>query len=332
MNDLVRERLFGWSSALEAPGTVMLCLVVAGVLAGACAIIAALSAMGRLKPDLRRELWKRTLAWVVMAVLVLLPIMAGAGPTIVLVAVMSLLCFREFSRATGLFRERRMSAVVVLGIIAVNLAALDHWYGLFVALGPLTFVVLASVAVTLDQPKGYIQRVGLSALAFLFFGVCLGHLSMLANGPQYRPMLMLLLVCVALNDVYAFCVGKIIGGPKLAPSTSPNKTIAGSLGALVLTTATMVLLGGFVFEHQPMGAWPRLLLLGAIVSLAGQLGDLTISSVKRDVGIKDMGAVIPGHGGVLDRCNSLLLCAPAMFHFVNYVQGVSPGGPVRILW
>jgi phosphatidate cytidylyltransferase len=322
MNALARERLFGWRQAFDDQGVIILSLIIAATLVGALVLIAALSATGRVKPDLRRELYRRYFAWVVMAPSVYLPIMAGAAWTIVLVTVLSLLCFREFARATGFFREKAMNILVVIGIVLINLTALDHWYGMFVALGPLTFVCIAAFAIVSDKPKGYIQRVGLAALSFFFFGVCLGHLGYMANDAHYRSLLMLLIVSIALNDVFAFCVGKTIGGPKLLPNTSPNKTISGSLGALVLTTALFTALGTIVFDDQPMGAWPRLILLGAIVSAAGQLGDLTISSVKRDVGIKDMGAIIPGHGGVLDRCNSLLLAAPAMFHFVGYVQGI----------
>ena len=322
MNPQAQQRLFGFRHAFDDPSVVLLSLVIGGVLVGGLAIVAALSLSGRITPDLRRELYRRTFAWLAMAPLVYLPIVLGASWTIVLVTALSLACFREFSRATGFFRERAMNILVVAGIVGLNLTALDHWYGMFVALGPLTFVIMAAFAVLADRPRGYTQRIGLASLSFLFFGVCMGHLAYMANDAHYRALLMLLIVTIALNDVLAFAVGKTFGGPKLAPQTSPNKTISGSIGALVLTTLLFTLLGRVVFDDQPMGEWPRLLLLGAIVSIAGQLGDLTISSVKRDVGVKDMGALIPGHGGVLDRCNSLLLAAPAMFHFVGYVQGI----------
>jgi phosphatidate cytidylyltransferase len=326
----LRERFLDLDGALDEPGAVLLSLLIAGILVGAAVVIGLVSALGRAGPELRRELVRRYAAWVVMAPLVYVPVMLGAGWTIGLVALLSLLCYREFARATGFFRERAMSAIVVAGIIAVNLAALDHWYGLFVALGPLTFVVIAAAAVAADQPRGYVQRVGMAALAFLFFGVCMGHLAYLANDGRSRGLVLLLLVAVGLNDVFAFVFGKSIGGPKIAPNTSPNKTLSGSIGAALATTVLVSLAGREVFAGQPMDDWRRLALLGFVISVAGQLGDLTISSVKRDVGIKDMGALIPGHGGVLDRCNSLLLAAPAMFHFVGYVQGVGLDQASRI--
>jgi phosphatidate cytidylyltransferase len=326
-----QQRLFGYEHAFDDPVVTALTCVIAGVLLLASVVIALLAATGKLQPELRKELVRRTAAWAVMGPAVIVPILLGAAWTIALVFILSLLCYREFARATGFFREKVMSLMVVVGIGLVTLATLDHWYGLFVALAPLVAIVMASVALAADRPKGYIQRIGLAFLAFLLFGVCLGHLGYFANDPQYRSLLMLLLTTTAMNDVFAFVVGKSIGGPKLAPATSPNKTIAGSLGALVLTTGLFAVLGSFVFGGTALASWHHLLLMGATVSVAGQLGDLMISSCKRDLGIKDMGMMIPGHGGVLDRCNSLLLVSPALFHYIGYFRGIGLGQPTRIL-
>lgn len=328
------DRLFNAKLAFADPGVTLLLIVLGSLFALAVVLITVLSLIGALRAELRSEVIKRTIAWGVMIPLLAGPILLGAAWTILLVTALSLLCYREFARATGLFREKLMSALVVLGILAVNFAALDHWYGFFVALPPLTIVILAAGSIILDRPKGYVQRVGLSALAFLLFGVCLAHLSYFANDPptHYRTILLLLLLCVGLNDIFAFCVGKAIGGPKLAPNTSPGKTISGAVGAIILTTLTFFLLGQRVFPAaQPIASPLLLILLGLTLSIAGILGDLTISSIKRDVGVKDMGTLIPGHGGVLDRCNSLLLTAPAMFHIIGYAQGVGLDQPTRII-
>ena len=136
---------------------------------------------------------------------------------------LSLFCFREFSRATGFFREKLMSLLVILGINALTFAALDKWYHLFVALTPIVIVVIAAVSTSLDQPHGYIQHMALASLSFLFFGTCLGRLGYLANSSYYRSLLLLLIFSVQMNDVFAYVVGKSIGGPKLAPRTSPQQ-------------------------------------------------------------------------------------------------------------
>jgi phosphatidate cytidylyltransferase len=93
----------------------------------------------------------------------------------------------------------------------------------------------------------------------------------------------------------------------------------------------VALIGAALFAGTPMGQWHWLLLFGVLVSVAGQCGDLMLSSIKRDIGIKDMGAVLPGHGGILDRFNSLLLVAPAVFHLVHYLVGLGAGQPVRVI-
>lgn len=330
MNPTARDRLFGFQHAFDQPVVIWLVVFIAILLAATAAVLSIITVRARLSAGLRSELWKRYLTWLAIVPLITAPILFSPAATILLVGVLSLLCYREFARATGLFRERAMSLIVVLGIAGVTFASLDHWYGLFAALGPLTLIAIATTAILYDHPKGYVQRVGLASLSFMLFGVCLGHLGYLANDPGYRGAMLALLVCIGMNDIFAFVVGKSIGGPKLAPRTSPNKTIAGSVGAAVLTTALFVVIGGRVFEGTPVAAPLPLAILGLIISVSGQLGDLMISSVKRDVGIKDMGAVLPGHGGVLDRCNSLLLSAPAVFHFIGYFQGVGLHEPVRV--
>lgn len=142
----------------------------------------------------------------------------------------------------------------------------------------------------------------------------------------------MLLLAVGLNDVFAYIIGKTIGGPKLLPHTSPNKTVSGAAGVLVLTTTVVALLAHPIFAGTTMHSTILLIGLGLIVSVAGQLGDLMLSSIKRDIGIKDMGVAIPGHGGVLDRFNSVLLVAPAVFHYIGYFVGFGLDQPTRILF
>lgn len=322
---MTRDRLFGWRHAFDHPVALW---VTAGV--GSLIVLALLACLF-LRGDLRREVGKRTLAWAGMAPLIIGPVLLGAAWHFAAVTLVSLLAYAEYARATGLFREKVTSLVVVLGILAVNLAALDHWYGFFVALFPLVVCFIAGGSILPDRPKGYIQRVALGTLAFMLFGVGLGHLSYMGNDANYRPVVLMLLLGAQMNDVFAFCVGKAAGGRKLAPNTSPNKTVAGSLGALVLTTILVAALGRAIFRGTDLGSWAALIPLGLVLSIAGQMGDLTLSSIKRDLGIKDMGSIIPGHGGVLDRANSLLLSAPAVFHYVGYFVGFGLDQPTRIL-
>jgi phosphatidate cytidylyltransferase len=196
---------------------------------------------------------------------------------------------------------------------------------------PLTICLTIAAALIPDEPKGYIQRVALGIFAYMLIGVGLGHLGYFANDSNFRPMILLILLSVEFNDVFAFLSGKLFGRRKLAPNTSPNKTLAGALGALLLTTGLVVVLGRFVFAGTVLTQPLHLVVLGILVSVAGQLGDLTLSAIKRDLGVKDMAATLPGHGGLLDRFDSLLLVAPAVFHYVAYFNGVGVGQVTRII-
>jgi phosphatidate cytidylyltransferase len=126
--------------------------------------------------------------------------------------------------------------------------------------------------------------------------------------------LLFLLFATELNDIAAFTCGKLFGRRKLRPHISPNKTWAGSLGALAVSL-TMPWVLHFSFPHfGPL----QCVLTGLIVGVGGQLGDLSISVIKRDLGVKDMGKLVPGHGGILDRIDSLIFVAPLFLHMARY--------------
>jgi phosphatidate cytidylyltransferase len=330
VNPQTSERLFGTRSAFHEPFVEIATLAVVALLALAPVVFLLLAKFGIAKGKLLKDLWERWLSWLVLAPLIIGPVLLGAAYAILAVGILSLLCYREFARATGLFRERAISIVVVIGILLVTFSSLDNWYGLFVALWPLTVGLIAAVGIFADRPSGYVQRVGLGVLGFMLFGSCLGHLGYFGNDPNYRKIMIWILICVEMNDVFAYICGKSFGRRKLAPNTSPNKTVGGALGAVVLTTVLAAWLGSAVFPGTILASWQHLLIMGIMISVLGQFGDLLLSSVKRDVGIKDMGSTFPGHGGVLDRFNSLLLVSPAIFHYVGYYIGVGWDEQIRI--
>jgi phosphatidate cytidylyltransferase len=319
------------TEAFAHPVTRLIVASVAAVLLVSLVAIGAITLLGRGTPALRKELWLRFGTWCVLLPLMLGPVLWGRVPTIAAVTLLSLLCYREFARATGLFREHVVSATVVAAILLVNFAALDHWYGFFVALGPLCACLIAVCSIPLDRPSGYVQRTGLALLGFMLFGMGLSHLGYMANDSDYRPIVLLLLTAVALNDVAAFTCGKLFGRRKLVPATSPGKTIAGSLGAVLVVAPIVGFLTGLIYLGTPMDRFWLLLGFGVLVSVAGQAGDLMLSSIKRDIGIKDMGATLPGHGGVLDRYNSLLLVSPAAFHTIGYFVGFGLDAVPRVI-
>jgi phosphatidate cytidylyltransferase len=326
------QALFGPDGPFDHPVTTGAVFAIAAILALTPPIARSLLALGRIDHPLYDDVLRRWRSWLWLALLMVVPMLLGRSWIMGTVAAISLLCYGEYARATGLLREKAIHGVIVLGIVAVAFAAVSQDLQLFFASAALTVGLIAVVTIPQDRPEGFLRRVGLAALGFLLFGYFLGYLAYIANDRNYRPILVLIVLSVELNDVFAFCAGKAIGGPKLIPHTSPGKTVAGSVGALLLTTALVVGLGRIVFSGTPAERLDYLLVLGAMISVLGQLGDLLISSVKRDLNIKDMGSAVPGHGGLLDRFDSLVLVAPAVFHYLSWQLGPLGGVPPEQLF
>jgi phosphatidate cytidylyltransferase len=145
----------------------------------------------------------------------------------------------------------------------------------------------------------------------LSFGVKLGF----GAGP-----LLFLVALTELNDVAQFTAGKLFGHYKIVPRVSPKKTWAGFIGGIVTTALAGMVAGPYLTPLSP--AWSAA--AGAIIAGTGFLGDITISACKRDLGVKDAGSLIPGHGGILDRVDSLIYSAPVFYHLLHYFYGAWP--------
>ncbi|PYQ47434.1 MAG: hypothetical protein DMF59_18880 [Acidobacteria bacterium] len=182
------------------------------------------------------------------------------------------------------------------------------------------YVVAAILMIPIfrDRAKGQLQPIALAILGFIYIGWMFGHLAFLANATNAYGYLLFLLFAVPLCDVSAFTFGRLIGGPKFRPNISPNKTWAGAIGALAVSMVFPWLVRFSFPEFVPRD----LILAGIIVGIGSQLGDLSISVIKRDIGIKDMGAILEGHGGILDRTDSLIYVAPLFFHMTRYFHGL----------
>ena len=198
------------------------------------------------------------------------------------------------------------------------------------ALPSLCVALTVIVALFDKSPNGYIQRVGLAFISILMFATCLGHYAYFANDARFQGIMLLVLLCVEINDVFAFACGKALGKHKLCPTISPNKTTEGFVGAILLTTTLFYFVGQHVFAGTPIDSPVHLLVMGALLSSIGQIGDLVMSSIKRDLNLKDMGQSIPGHGGLLDRFDSLIFVGPVLFHYVGYVAGVGLDQSTRL--
>jgi phosphatidate cytidylyltransferase len=236
--------------------------------------------------------------------------------------------FKEYARATGLYRDWWMTMVVYLGITAVGITSLmrqpqgaepgEGWYGLFIALPMYAVALIFFVPIARNLVTGQLQRVSLAIVGFIYIGWMFGHLAFLANATNAYGYLLYITFATEISDVAAFTFGKLFGKHPLRSNISPKKTWEGAIGALAVSVILPWVLH-FSFAHF---GTTQLILTGLIVGLGGQLGDLSISIIKRDLGIKDMGAGIPGHGGILDRIDSLIYVAPLFFHMTGYFYGL----------
>jgi phosphatidate cytidylyltransferase len=263
-------------------------------------------------------------SWTLMAGIGLLVVFLGRIPTIVGVTLLAIYAFKEFARASGLYRDWWMTGAVYTGIIAVGIASLvSHprgeepgtgWYGLFVAVPVFAIALILLMPILRNRARGELQRMSLAIVGFIYIGWMFGHLGFLANARNAYGFLCFIIFATAVCDVSAFTFGKLFGRRPLRSEISPNKTWEGAIGAFAIA---MILPWVLRFSFPFFG--PReLILTGLIVGIGGQLGDLSISVIKRDIGTKDMAATIPGHGGILDRIDSLIYAAPLFMHMAGY--------------
>lgn len=329
----VKERLFDATQAFSHPVTVGIVISIFIALVAASVLVRVLKNAGKIDQSTYRELLARTRSWYVLSAAIVVPILLGAAWVCGFFVLLSLFCFREFARATQLSAWRTATIPVFAAIVLIYFAVLDHWVGLFTTSWAIGICLIAVVGLWPDQPQGYTHRVAVAIVGFALFGVSFGHLASISNDLLFRPILLWIILCTELNDIFAYLTGKTFGRRKLVPRTSPNKTVAGAIGAIMLTTSVAAMIGSFVFRDTTLDRPIHLLTMGLLISILGQCGDLVISSIKRDIGIKDMSDIIPGHGGLLDRFDSLLIVAPCIFHYINYFKsnGIGLDQPMRIL-
>jgi phosphatidate cytidylyltransferase len=169
---------------------------------------------------------------------------------------------------------------------------------------------------TFKETKTAAMELSLLGLGFLYIPVLLVHLQMLRGLPHGQKWLFLIMVIVMAGDTAAYYVGTRFGRKKLCPRVSPNKSVEGALGGLAGSLIGALIAGFTFFTELTM---VDTLVTAIILGILGQLGDLFESFLKRSFGVKDSGVIFPGHGGVLDRLDSILFAAPFAFYYAVYL-------------
>lgn len=281
-------------------------------------LLAPVFAPGRDFGELRLRIW----SWWVMIGLLVVALASGWIGVTLLFAGVSFVALRELLSLAPLRREDRLIVLWAYLTIPLSygLVALNQ-YGIYLVAIPVWFFLVTPFLMALGgQTRAYLTTVATVTWATLACVYTLGVIPLLMRAPDEGApagavgMVFLLLLATEANDVLQYCCGKLFGRRKILPSVSPNKTWEGFLGGWLLTAALIYGLAPVFTPLQPVHA----AVVAVLLPLAGFAGDVTMSAVKRDLGVKDTSRFIPGHGGMLDRIDSLTFTAPLYFHLMAY--------------
>lgn len=291
-------------------------------------------------PDVAQKRLASLKSWWIIAILFCLALLFGRAGGVLLFVLVSLLAVKEFITLTrvdaGYWRVTGLAyLLVVLNYVCVYLG----WRELFIVFLPLAgLLLLAARMVLSDRAGGFLLTAGSTYWGLMLSVYCLAHAPLLLTLPDTTNQaagaagwFVYLVLLVMLSDIAQALVGRRFGRHKIAPTLSPKKSWEGLIGGIVATTAVAVLLAPALTPLAdaplPVGTMnlsiPFLAaaLAGLIISVMGYFGDLTISGVKRDMGVKDSGTLLPGQGGILDRVDSLMFAAPAFYYYVRFLSG-----------
>ena len=269
-----------------------------------------------------RNLNARIRSWWVMVAVFLVTVLTGELGAVVLFGLLSFLALREFITLAPTRRGDHgtllWSFFVVVPLQYYLVAT--RWYGLFSVFIPVyAFLFVPIRSVLSGDTEDFLARIARVQWGLMVCVYCVSHapallmLEIPGYDGQNAKLLFFLVLVVQASDVLQYVWGKLLGRRAIAPRVSPNKTVAGFVGGVGCAT----LLGAGLWWATPFRPW-QAALLAMLVTLLGFAGGLTMSAIKRDRGVKDYGAVIPGHGGILDRIDGLCFSAPVFFHVTRY--------------
>lgn len=260
-------------------------------------------------------------SWWVIAVTFLAALTLGFWGVFTLFAGVSVYGLTEYVRISKLPFKKTLFALLAIAVLLPYLSLYMANERAFVV-GPILLIVWLCPLVIILHPS--IERFAAataSTIGMILIIHCLAHIPALmrfhperwASNDSAALAILSLVFLVQMNDVFQFICGKLFGRRKVIPEISPNKTEAGFIGGALLSSLS----GGFLFSNVIGLGFAKACALGLALSLTGMLGDLMFSGFKRYLGVKDFSTLLPGHGGLLDRLDSLVLTAPVFYHFIT---------------
>ncbi len=270
----------------------------------------------------RANLVARINAWWVMVGILAVAFLTGPTTTLVLFALASFFALREFITLTPSRPGDRLPLSLAFFLIIPGqylLIGLDRYGTFAIFIHVYVFLLLPSIAALLSDIEDFLSRSAKQQWALMVTVYCLSHAPALLmldiGGYEGRSALLLfyLLLVVQMSDVMQYVFGKLFGKTKIAPVVSPSKTVEGFIGGGLAATG----IGAAMWWITPFTPLQSAA-ISAVIVIMGFLGGLTLSAVKRSLGAKDWGVMIEGHGGMLDRMDSICFAAPVFFHIVRF--------------
>ncbi len=268
------------------------------------------------------NLVSRINAWWLMVIAIGLAFICGKTGVLVLFYLISFYALREFLSLayTRSADHNAMAAAFFIALPAQYFLIWIEWYGLYSIFIPVyAFLILPILAALGGDTKRFLERTSKVQWGLMICVYCISHVPALLtlNIPGYEGRHLLLIAFLVLvvqgSDVLQYIWGKLMGKRKVAPELSPSKTWEGLIGGVLSATA----LGAALYWITPFNPW-QAALIAFTICLMGFFGGLVMSAIKRDRGVKDWGHMIEGHGGMLDRLDSVVFAAPIFFHVIRY--------------
>ncbi len=288
-------------------------LTMAGILGSYAILCAILSIIFKIKKKSVKSLWIKYLTWFIIIPPLLIPLVFSTLAFQIVILILSLLLFREYTHVVGLWKDRYYIVLCNIAIISCYIPIILKYFGFFQTMPVYLIVLIFLVPIVRGEYEHMIQKTCLSMLGVIYFGWLFAHIAYFVNVRNGIAFVFLLFILVEINDASGYIFGKLFGKRKLVPKISPNKTNAGFIGGILSVIGLSFVLK---FLAPDFSVFHRIL-FAVIISVGGTCGDLVMSIIKRDLKIKDFGRILPGHGGLLDRFDSIIFVAPLFFHFVN---------------
>ncbi len=271
----------------------------------------------------RQELRQRIQSWWIIVLFFGAALGGNRAISVMLFGFVSFLALKEYlSLIPTRKSDRRILFWAYLAVVLQYSWVYAAWYGMFLVFIPVYMLLFLPLRMVMQgETQGFLKAIGTLHWGLMLTVFSLSHIAYLqvlpvAGNPVAggAGLLLYLVFLTEINDIAQYCWGKTLGHHQVVPTVSPNKTWEGLIGGVLTTiglaVGTAPWLTPFSLVHS--------LAIGLLIGLAGFVGDVTISALKRDLGIKDSGSMLPGHGGILDRLDSLTYTAPLFFHFTVY--------------